>query len=227
MSKIIFLDIDGVLVTDIEIGEDYVETPGTGPFSHPFSARCVENLNDITSRTGAEICISSTWRLRRSVGELKELLKVRGVTAAVVGKTPVINEGCRGDEIKSWLAHHPAVTSFCILDDDADMGDLIDHLVLTSTFRGIGIRNVEIATQMLGQQTDSVYAHTCPHCGTEETTWSVSYTARINAVAQFDKSGVVLTLEDGEEEEALDLIASCLHCNQEVTGEDGWPGGQG
>ena len=58
--KLIFLDIDGVLVMWKSM-EDYKPEP---PMYHPrFDKSCVAALNDLIKRTGAEIFISSSWRI--------------------------------------------------------------------------------------------------------------------------------------------------------------------
>ena len=43
----------------------------------------------------------------------------------------------RGEEIAAWLAQHPNVTRFVILDDDKDMLDLLPHLVHCDNRQGV------------------------------------------------------------------------------------------
>ena len=63
MSKIIFLDIDGVLNTErqhdrcVEAGLAYVDN-----FGYAFDPVSVANLKRIVDETGADIVISSSWK---------------------------------------------------------------------------------------------------------------------------------------------------------------------
>jgi hypothetical protein len=43
----------------------------------------------------------------------------------------------RGDEEQAWLAAHPAVTSFAIVDDDDDMARLGHFTVRTTMVEGL------------------------------------------------------------------------------------------
>ena len=59
--KIIFLDIDGVLCTAKSVG--LLKTNIDGRLAKQFDPDCVVRLNHITDATGAQIVISSSWRL--------------------------------------------------------------------------------------------------------------------------------------------------------------------
>jgi len=124
--RIIFLDIDGVLAP-IAQWDRYGE----------LDPACVQVLNEIAARGGADVVVSSTWRYGKTVPELQRILEAAGYTGCVVDKTPVGAPGTdRGDEIAAWLAEH-AVDGFVIIDDHVDMGDLRAHLVLTHPGRGL------------------------------------------------------------------------------------------
>ena len=118
VRKIIFLDIDGVLnsVRSCAALRGY-------PWS--FEAEQMGLFDEVALRlmrraieeTGAKVVVSSTWRIRRTIGEL-----AAGLDMPVVGKTPRNNdERRRGGEIKDWLTDHPEVTAYAIVDDDSDM----------------------------------------------------------------------------------------------------------
>jgi len=79
--KIIFLDIDGVLNCDMTYpnNREY-------PYNH-FDPNLVSNLNMITKKTGANIVITSSWRINRTFEELKDILKNAGVTGSIIGVT--------------------------------------------------------------------------------------------------------------------------------------------
>lgn len=145
--KVIFLDIDGVMVTG------KVMHSFTGVFPD-FSQTCVACLNDLTRRTGAKLVISSTWRWAHpKYLDLIQFLKDQGVEAEVVGMTPRVTAigslaESRGFEISSWLEDNP-VDSFVILDDDDDMGELLDKLVKTEFDDGLLPPHVERAQEIL------------------------------------------------------------------------------
>ena len=111
--KVIFLDIDGVLVT---YGDDTVFYNGT---DMPFHRSCVECINILISQTGCKIVISSAWRLSHKLS-LPTIFKEEGIIGEIIGATPSL--GNRGQEIAAWLnAASGRVTSFVIIDD-ADLG---------------------------------------------------------------------------------------------------------
>jgi hypothetical protein len=123
---VIFLDIDGVLAP-IRRWDRYGD----------LDPACIQVLNEIVARGEADVVVSSTWRYRKTVAELQEMLHVRGFTGWVVDKTPPGDAGAgRGDEIAAWLAKH-AVDGYVIIDDHVDMGELRAHLVQTHPANGL------------------------------------------------------------------------------------------
>jgi len=162
--KVVFLDIDGVLVTDETIHMPLVPVDGdTGlPFrrlGYPqFDKQCVQRLNRITETAGAVIVLSSTWRILPSEEEwerLKRYLSQVGIVAPVVDRTPRVgpaNEDgfkTRGMEIQAFLDVHPEVDKFIIIDDDSDMDHLMPRLVLTYWDYGLEESHVGQAISML------------------------------------------------------------------------------
>ncbi len=55
----------------------------------------------------------------------------------VIGRTPVLDDQIRGLEIQKWMDDFTGIESFVILDDDADMGELLPYLVQTSQTHGL------------------------------------------------------------------------------------------
>jgi hypothetical protein len=124
--RVIFLDIDGVLAP-IRRWDRYED----------LDAACVQVLNEIVARAGADVVVSSTWRYGKTVAELQEMLNAQGFTGCVVDKTPVGSPGAtRGEEIAAWLAER-SVDGFVIIDDHGDMGELWPHLVQTHPAHGL------------------------------------------------------------------------------------------
>lgn len=141
--KVIFLDIDGVLVNRASF-----RLPGSGSGSHAIAhPDCVAALNRILSTTGAFIVISSVWR-KGGVSKIRDILNGWGVIekrvldctpdlASKFGEVYVATE--RGDEIQAWLDGYTRkpIEAFVILDDDADMKHLRRKLVQTEGEHGL------------------------------------------------------------------------------------------
>jgi hypothetical protein len=157
-TKIIFLDIDGVLNNSED--SDMHETLGGCDF---YSPNCVQRLNNLTDKTGAKIVVSSTWRLGTTVEDLVGKLKSMGVTGEIIGKTDDLRSlhGFRGNEILKWIkdnikllgcVHHWQFKSYVILDDDTDM--LLwqkDNFVNTDGQIGLTDKDVEDAIVILNK----------------------------------------------------------------------------
>ena len=126
MRRVVFLDIDGV-VAPIRRWDRYGD----------LDPACIQVLNEIVARGGADVVVSSTWRYGKSVAELQEMLAAAGFTGCVLDKTPTGAPGAdRGDEIAAWLAEH-AVAGYVIIDDHGDMGQLRPQLLQTHPAQGL------------------------------------------------------------------------------------------
>ena len=95
-------------------------------------------LNRILVATAARVVVSSSWRVGRSLDDLRTLLGNFGIAAPVVGMTPVLPRRPRAEEIAAWLDAHP-VAAYAIVDDEAvaEGGPLGERLVRTSMLRGL------------------------------------------------------------------------------------------
>lgn len=131
--KILFLDVDGVLNNTLtytrihrawkESGEATRGSEFGWPMGH-LDAILVPNLNPIVEQTGCQIVLSSSWRIIAKIPDFRSWVSQKGFkypdsiidrTRRSVGDDP---DG-RGNEIKDWLAGHPEVTAYVILDDDS------------------------------------------------------------------------------------------------------------
>lgn len=142
--RVIFLDIDGVLVTRAEI----MVASGMRATA---KASCVAVLNRITDVTGAVIVVSSSWRYG---GEqwMREKLIEWGVRAEMIGITPVRWKVDRGREIQAWIATAGPVDAIVILDDDSDMAHLLSRLVKTEMVNGLTEAHAERAITLLTER---------------------------------------------------------------------------
>jgi hypothetical protein len=121
--KVIFLDIDGVLNSS--------ETMKEGVY---LDNKKVLLLNEVITETDAKVVISSSWRIGQTVKEIKTFLKLAGLRRHpnIIGFTPNLKTGFRGDEVESWLQKHKEVTQYVIVDDGSDFLDhQKDYLVQT------------------------------------------------------------------------------------------------
>ena len=163
MSKIIFLDCDGVLNSEevaFKIRIEGINSNGYGGFfqeptepTHAnvcFGQELVDNLKEIVEKTGAKIVISSTWRVTHRWQTFPKMLAIYGFdNAEVIGATPKLPTK-RGYEIQQWLKEHPEVTNYVILDDDNDMlKEQSANFVKTSMYRGLSKEDAEKAIKIL------------------------------------------------------------------------------
>lgn len=105
--KVIFLDIDGVL--------NCKSTPNPRKFPYIVDLGLLERFKGLIDRTGAQVVLLSTWR-HDPAGLFSA--KHWGVPFADV--IPDMPKCPRRDEVLAWLADHPEVTRFAIIDDEDD-----------------------------------------------------------------------------------------------------------
>lgn len=138
--KVIFLDIDGVLNTEVymrhlfyiheQIGvKDYKAIKASklyrDEYGHWLDPMAVDMLKWVIEATEAKIVISSTWR-NSGLEVMQEMWASRSLPGDVISITPNHRPRTgtslqRGKEIQEWLDQHPEVTHYVIIDDDADM----------------------------------------------------------------------------------------------------------
>ena len=140
--KIIFLDIDGVLVTRNSIKYQYLNFPDEDEIR--FSKKAVKNLNKLIRLTKARIVISSTWRLFHSFEKLQNIFEEQKIKGKIISTTSVekatIEEDIpRGQKITDWLEQNSKVEQYVIIDDDVQADCIQFHpynCVETSYKRG-------------------------------------------------------------------------------------------
>jgi hypothetical protein len=154
--KIIFLDIDGVICLSSEWGSrarkikrwELEGGEGKPPATirlDDFNKIAVNVLNDIILTSGADIVISSDWRLYATLDEMKDLFHQFGVIKGPIDFTPELQTftkqaDIRVDEINLWLSKHPEVTKWVAIDD-LDLSEL-DNFVKTREREGLKQCNI-------------------------------------------------------------------------------------
>lgn len=126
--RVIFLDIDGVLVTGEHTERNYKATGVVLSGSDiPFDPSTVNNLNWLIKESGAKIVISSSWRYLHDIDSMRGILSGYGVVGDVIGMTHK-GDSRRGLEIAEWLRRtKESIESYVILDDDANYDCTQDH----------------------------------------------------------------------------------------------------
>lgn len=118
--KVLFLDIDGVLNSHRSMVAFGGAPHHAADHRGRFDEVAVRLIRGITAAAGAKVVLSSSWRCD---SEWREIGNALGIP--LLDRTPSML-GPRGKEIAAWLAAHPEVESYAIVDDDGDM--LPEHL---------------------------------------------------------------------------------------------------
>lgn len=146
-TGVVFVDFDGVLLDDAWL---------LARRAHELSPVLVARLDALCHRTGAAVVVVSGWRCFTSLGDLRDLLARAGLTAPFLGAV-----GCdRGEDdgrarhAALWLAAHPQVTRWVVLDDEyAWPASWSDRWVRVDGRYGLTEADVERAARVLGRST--------------------------------------------------------------------------
>ena len=187
--KVIFLDHDGVICLSNNWGgrtKKWVKYRSINPDSSKeikyapvsvrfdnFDTKAVKVLNEILEKTGAEIVVSSDWKLHATLEELEQYYEEQGIIKKPIALTPNLGkctwyhdiiwvwsprwelEMTRVIEIKQYLHDHPEITHWVSIDDlnmgknGEDWKDWgIDNFVLTPNSKE-GIKQSGIKEKIL------------------------------------------------------------------------------
>lgn len=138
--KIIFLDIDGVLINEQCRANGFQS-------AHPA---CVKALNWLTHQSGASLVVTSTWRIR-GYEYIQSAFRRWHIDGEIIGMTPMLEfkpnsvwiGAGREFEIRGWCERylqHPLAErlEYVILDDEPRLiGSLSDRLVQTTYHDGL------------------------------------------------------------------------------------------
>lgn len=153
MTKIIFLDIDGVICTHrAHVGQNSSAIP-----MEAFDREGVGLLNALVRYApDTKFVLSSSWRQHFTQVEMEERLIAAGWTGRFHEdwKTKKLlpqkmsMSVQRGDEVAEWLNRHPDIDTYVILDDNSDFAD-DQPLVLTDAFNGFMYEHYARAKRIL------------------------------------------------------------------------------
>lgn len=149
--RVLFLDIDGVLVN--------LDTLRNKDIEQKADPACVAELNRIVNCTDARIVVSSTWR-SYGLAKLQEIFCLWGIERRIHGFTPQLDVMYGNDnglapgfprsrEISIWLSLSPLKTeSYAILDDEHIEGHG-DRLIQTQFEKGLTFNKADQAIELL------------------------------------------------------------------------------
>lgn len=155
--KVIFLDIDGVLNS-----MPYFQSKEYKKSHSVISAFHLGLLQQLHNTCNAKIVLCSTWREiphnHPMYQGLENQLARYGMK--IFSETPLLKDGSRPHEIKTWLTNHFSINGFVILDDDFSLDEykkygLDQNLVKTKYFcktekeGGLQSSHVKIAEKIL------------------------------------------------------------------------------
>lgn len=131
--KIIFLDIDGVLNSDIWYKNQKSGTKNSNGLKFHLDPHAIKLLNKIVTQTKSKVVLSSTWRNHYPLKEIERIFQNLGFIGEIISKTPNLvreNENfVRGNEILKWCKENESLINcrfynfkdYVILDDKNDM----------------------------------------------------------------------------------------------------------
>ncbi|MBQ8453187.1 MAG: hypothetical protein IJ539_05345 [Prevotella sp.] len=118
MKKVLFLDFDGVMVTDRHLMHlTDTRSPLRDEYGAKFDPVCVECLKLIIDSTDAYIVVTSTWKMERGLSGIQKMWQARHLLGKVIGVTPDIDPIHRGNEIDAWLEKWGEECQYAIIDD--------------------------------------------------------------------------------------------------------------
>ena len=144
MLPLLFLDLDGVVNASYDSDQAMI------------LPRCAAQLNRILKATRARVVISSAWRVwvhgrLMTLQGFSRMLRTHGIECQVVGVTPADGKvQGRGKQITAYLAEHPHVGRYVVLDDDEfDIRTEGHPLVRTDGGTGLTERDADLAIELL------------------------------------------------------------------------------
>ena len=145
--NIIFLDVDGVLNCQLFYTEQQ-KREGETFVKQNFCPMRVGWLNALCKEMDIKVVVSSTWRMGKTIEELKEIFEEVGATFEIIGMTPMLRDlhSVRGNEIQAWIKDNNELLecqyydfhTYAIIDDDSDMlYQQRNNLFLTDSYAGL------------------------------------------------------------------------------------------
>ncbi len=121
-TKILFLDIDGVLATDECFNHKHFMTSIDGvEMPYCWNEKCCVQLQNIIISTKCKIVLSSDWGKLYSLDDIKTMFEYYYIDYnSLIGFTDRVNITMSGynrnAEVKKWVHQH-RISKWCVVDD--------------------------------------------------------------------------------------------------------------
>lgn len=145
--NILFLDFDGVLVTEYDIIRRYKNSlKKRDNFGMLFCPNTIKFLENILNLDDFKIVISSTWRAS-GLDVMLEMWKKRKLPGEIIGITKYSPDRFRGKEIKAWIElfkQKYKLGKYFIIDDDIDfLKEQKNVFINTNQYYGLSDFDIE------------------------------------------------------------------------------------
>lgn len=145
MSRILFLDIDGVLLP----GRAYMLPNQTNnPYVTIFDPCAVSMLNSALAKQGRKIVVHSSWVKHWPKEPIFKHLISQGVAEEHFHEDWYCDPHFhwRYDRVRDWMSRHKETTDWVVIDDqlptsEEDMRFLNGHAIFTDFDEGITLKN--------------------------------------------------------------------------------------
>ena len=153
-TKIIFLDIDGVLATVRQFNlnkgaKTYINEYDT----YPFDKKCVKIFNEVLERTDAEIVLSSDWQYFYKKKEIDDIFKINEVIKSPIAFTSDLKTKGKIEHpydnrvymIKAYhMENQHRISNFVVIDDLDLSGAFGENFIYCkSDFEGIKLTGLK------------------------------------------------------------------------------------
>jgi hypothetical protein len=121
MNQVLFLDIDGVMLTPmyshfLELREKEFGIPASDEFNYFLDPYPVHLLRTLAREMPLNIVITSQWRIAHDLSEWRQLWQQRQYPGKIVGVTPRLEIYQRSKEIEVYVQEHH-IRYYAIVDD--------------------------------------------------------------------------------------------------------------
>ena len=119
MSTTVFLDFDGVIVTEdsrnfaYKVRKKFKDRDDSLQINQPNIDELIKFIAHI--KDDVQIVISSDWRRFDSLETLRSWLQIRSIRTPIIAVTPQMT--CRAEEIITWLQQNDPTSQPIIIDD--------------------------------------------------------------------------------------------------------------
>lgn len=142
-TKILFLDIDGVICTlrsQLAYGDQIVCA---------WDPTCCQMIKKLCIANGYQIVCASTWRFNSKI--IKYLNKYDLFNLLYTDWRTGADRITRGEEISAWLKNNDNVIEYVIIDDDSDLlPEQLKRHIKTDYKDGFSAENLEKADELMG-----------------------------------------------------------------------------